>query len=163
MARLLGTQRALANNPNNFLINLQDQLSEKYNVLLQLEEELWAMKSKVNWTIFGERNTAYFHMSTIIRRSKNRITSILNDEGVWDHNVEEVKEIFIKYFENLYETDQVAWPLVQNWDTEWCLRLSNVDANSLASMLTDQEIWEAFKSIKPYKAPGSDSIHASFF
>ena len=121
------------------------------------------MKSKVNWTIFGERNTAYFHMSTIIRRSKNRITSILNDEGVWDHNVEEVKEIFIKYFENLYETDQVAWPLVQNWDTEWCLRLSNVDANSLASMLTDQEIWEAFKSIKPYKAPGSDGIHAGFF
>ena len=117
MARLLSTQRALANNPNNFLINLQDQLSEEYNVLLQLEEELWAMKSKVNWTIFGERNTTYFHMSTIIRRSKNRITSILNDEGVWDHNVEEVKEIFIKYFENLYETDQVAWPLVQNWDT----------------------------------------------
>ena len=41
MARLLGTQRALANNPNNFLINLQDQLSKEYNVLLQLEEELW--------------------------------------------------------------------------------------------------------------------------
>ena len=40
MARLLGTQRALANNPNNFLINLQDQLSEEYNVILQIEEEL---------------------------------------------------------------------------------------------------------------------------
>ena len=60
MARLLGTQRALANNPNNFLINLQEQLSKEYNMLLQLEEELWAMKSRVNWTIFGERSTAYF-------------------------------------------------------------------------------------------------------
>ena len=48
MARLLGAQRALANNPNNFLINLQDQLSEEYNEILQLEEELWAMKSRVN-------------------------------------------------------------------------------------------------------------------
>ena len=117
MARLLGTQRALANNPNNFLINLQEQLSKEYNMLLQLEEELWAMKSRVNWTIFGERSTAYFHMATITRRSKNRITSILNDEGVWKHNVEEVMEIFIKYFENFYQTDQIFCPMIQNWDT----------------------------------------------
>ena len=34
MARLLGTQRAIANNPNNFLINLQDQLSKEYNEIL---------------------------------------------------------------------------------------------------------------------------------
>ena len=163
MARLLGTQRALANNPNNFLINLQEQLSEEYNMLLQLKEELWAMKSRVNWTIFGERSTAYFHMATITRRSKNRITSILDDEGVWKHNVEEVKEIFIKYFENFYQTDQIFCPMIQNWDTEWCLRFSDVDANSLASMPNDHEIWKALKSMKPYKAPGSDGIHAGFF
>lgn len=94
MARLLGTQRALPNNPNNFLIDLQEQLSDEYNVILLLKEELWAMKSRVNWTIFGERNTTYFHMTTLARRSKNRITSILNDEGEWTHNVEEVKEFF---------------------------------------------------------------------
>ena len=88
-------------------------------------------------------------MSTITRRSKNRITSILNDERVWNHNVEEVKEIFIKYFEKLYQTDQVACPMVQNWDTNWCLRLSDAVANSLASMPSDNEIWEALKSMKP--------------
>ena len=48
MARLLGAQRALANNPNTFLINLQDQLAGEYSEILQLEEELWAMKSRVN-------------------------------------------------------------------------------------------------------------------
>ena len=31
MARLLGTQRALAVCPNSFLINLQKQLTEEYN------------------------------------------------------------------------------------------------------------------------------------
>ena len=163
MARLLGVQRALANNPNSFLINLQEQLSGEYNEILQLEEELWVMKSRVNWTIFGERNTSYFHLTTLARRSKNRITSILNDEGVWNHNVEEVKEIFIKYFEKLYQTDQVACTMIQNWDTNWCLRLSEVDANSLALMPSDNEIWEALKSMKPYKAPGSDGMHAGFF
>lgn len=102
MARLLGIQRALANSPNIFLINLQDQLSKEYNLILQLEEELWAMKSRTNWTIFGERNTAYFHMATLTRRSKNRITSILNNEGIWTYNVEEVKDVFTTIFKKLY-------------------------------------------------------------
>ena len=121
------------------------------------------MKSRVNWTIFGEINTAYFHMTTITRRSKNIITCILNDEGVWNHNVEEVKEIFMNYFEKLYRTDQVTCPMIQNWDTNSRLRLSEADANSLALMPSDNEIWEALKSMKPYKAPGSDGMHAGFF
>ena len=112
MARLLGAQRALANNPHNFLINLQDQLSEEYNEILQLEEDLWVMKSRVNWTIFGERNTSYFHLTTLARRSKSRITSILNDEGVWVHNVEQVQEVFTKSFIKLYQTNQTACPWV---------------------------------------------------
>ena len=81
LARLLGTQKALAHCPNSFLINLQKQLSEEYNLILELEEELWAMKSKTNWIISGERNTAYFHVSALHRRSKNRITCVQNSEG----------------------------------------------------------------------------------
>ena len=76
MARLLGIPKALASSPNSFLINLQDQLVEDYNQILQLEKEIWAMKAKMNWTILGERNTAFFHLSTLHRRSKNKITSI---------------------------------------------------------------------------------------
>ena len=70
------------------------------------------MKSRVNWSIFGERNTSYFHMTTLARRSKNRITSILNDEGVWVHNMEQVQEVFTKSFVKLYQTDQTACPMV---------------------------------------------------
>lgn len=76
MARLQGTQKAIANCPNSFLINLQNQLSKKYNLILQMEEEIWAMKSKANWIMMGERNTSYFLMSMLVRRSKNRVTSI---------------------------------------------------------------------------------------
>ena len=100
MARLLGAQRALATNPNTFLINLQDQLTNEYNEILQLEEELWVMKSRVNWTIFGERNTSFFHMTTLARRSRNIISSIMNDEGVWVHDVEQVQEVFTKVLSN---------------------------------------------------------------
>ena len=40
LARLLGTQKALAICPNRFLINLQEQLTEEYKSIIQLEEEL---------------------------------------------------------------------------------------------------------------------------
>lgn len=48
MARLLGTQKALFNYPNAFLINLQSKLIDEYNIILQLEEELWAMKARTD-------------------------------------------------------------------------------------------------------------------
>lgn len=76
MARLLGTQKALTVKPNPFLLNLQNQLTKEYNHILQMEEEIWAMKARTDWVILGERNTSYFHMSTLVRRSKNKITCI---------------------------------------------------------------------------------------
>ena len=163
MARLLGAQRAFATNPNTFLINLQNQLTNEYNEILQLEEELWAMKSRVNWTIFWERNTSFFHMTTLARRSRNRISSIMNDEGVWVHDVEQVQEVFTKSFVKLYQTDQSACPRVQRWDFEWCMRLEMNEANVVGLMPSNREIWDALKSMKPYKAPGSDGIHAGFY
>ena len=63
------------------------------------------MKAKIDWIIHGECNIAYFHMSTLVRRSKNRISSILNDNGEWVHNIEEVKDIFVTYFKKLYQTE----------------------------------------------------------
>ena len=110
MARLLGVQKALASCPNPFLINLQNKLNDEYNLILQLEEELWAMKARTDWIIHGERNTTYSHMSTLVRRSRNIISSILNDNGEWVHNIEEVKDIFVTYFKKLYQTKQIYTP-----------------------------------------------------
>ena len=103
MARLLGVQKALTSRPNPFLINLQNKLNNKYNLILQLEEELWAMKARIDWIIHGECNIAYFHMSTLIRRSRNRISSILNDNGEWVQNNDKVRDIFGTHFKKLYQ------------------------------------------------------------
>ena len=163
LARLLGTQRALAVCPNSFLINLQKQLSEEYNLILQLEEKLWAMKTKTNWIISGERNTAYFHISALNRRSKNRITCVQNNEGEWCHSLEEVKEIFNSSFKKLYKSEQVFCPITPQWRSDWCAKLSQEEAGSLTNIPSDGEIWNALKSMKPYKSHGVDGLHVGFF
>ena len=82
------------------------------------------MKSRTNWIILGEMNTSYFHISTLNRRSKNRITCVQNNEGEWCHDIEEVKEIFNAGFKKLYKTEQVFCPIAHQWSTDWCTKLS---------------------------------------
>ena len=110
MARLLGVQKALTSRLNPFLIRLENKLNDEYNLILQLEAELWAMKARTDWIIHGECNTAYSYISTLVRRSRNIISSILNDNGEWVHSIEEVKDIFVTYFKKLYQTEQIYTP-----------------------------------------------------
>ena len=51
MARINGIQRAVANKPSNFLFNLENELLRELDVVRNQEEELWALKSRVNWMI----------------------------------------------------------------------------------------------------------------
>lgn len=77
--------------------------------------------------------------------------------------MEQVQEVFTKSFVKVYQTDQVVYPMVQRWDSEWCMRLKEEEANSMGLMPSDIKIWDAFRSMKPYKAPRSDGMHAGFY
>lgn len=51
MARINGIQRAIATKPSRFLLNLEDELLRGLDSVLNQEEELRALKSRVNWMI----------------------------------------------------------------------------------------------------------------
>lgn len=50
------------------------------------------MKVRINWLIAGERNTTFFHLSTMIHRLANWISYVNNEDGERIYNVEEVKQ-----------------------------------------------------------------------
>ena len=60
LARLKGTQKAIAENPNDFLLNLENKLLSKYSLILMQEEEYWALKSKLNAASFGDHIPSFF-------------------------------------------------------------------------------------------------------
>ncbi|KAK7836759.1 putative ribonuclease h protein [Quercus suber] len=66
LARLYGVQKALAIGPSQFLVRLEKELAEEYLIIMQQEEEYWALKSRLNWAIYGNRNTSFFHVSTLV-------------------------------------------------------------------------------------------------
>lgn len=75
-AKLRGIQQAMGIHLDAFLVNLEGQIREEYLGVLNYEADFWATKSKYNWLIQGERNTTFFHTSTLVRRKRNRIACI---------------------------------------------------------------------------------------
>ena len=94
-ARLKGVQKALANGPSSFLISLEKQLREEFWEVSQQEEEFWSVKSRYNWLIEGDRNTAFFHTCTLIRRKRNKITCLKDRVGNLVHRKEEITSLFL--------------------------------------------------------------------
>ena len=72
MARLNGIQKAIAAHPSHSLLELEKVLQNDLNVLLDQEEELWEQKSRISRLSEGDCNTAFHHMSTIVRRRRNK-------------------------------------------------------------------------------------------
>ncbi|XP_023872646.1 uncharacterized protein LOC111985234 [Quercus suber] len=81
MARLDGVHRVMASDPSASLVSLENQLIKELDVVLEQEKDLWALKSRINWMVLGDRNTAFYHVSAITRRKRNLITTIKNEVG----------------------------------------------------------------------------------
>ena len=104
IARLNGIQRVLASNPQSSLIDLENQLLKDLDVVLNQEAELWALKSRINWMVLGDRNTFFYHVSALARRKRNTISMVKNEVGDWLTEEREVMNHFREGFIRLYTT-----------------------------------------------------------
>ena len=62
------------------------------------------LKFKVNWKLLGDRNTSFYHISTLVRRKRNSITAIMCSSREWLHSEREVKEAIQFGFSELHIT-----------------------------------------------------------
>ena len=119
MARLNGIHKAIASNPTSSLIELENQLHKGLEVFLGQEAELWALKSRVNWMVLGDRNISFFHVSTLARKKRNMINAIKNEVGDWITEEREVMNHFREGFIKLYSTSQVKAKWINDKWTCW--------------------------------------------
>ena len=114
LARLHGTQKALTNNSSEFLLELEQQLISEYPLSLMQEEEYWALKSRLNTATFGDRNTSFFHISTLVRRHRNKIRCIKDRKGNWLIDEIVIKDHIQDGFKKLYRTELEVIPINSN-------------------------------------------------
>ena len=162
LARMSGVQGALASNPSDSLSRLETSLREQYLNILNLEEDFWALKSRVGWVVDGDRNTKFFHTSTIARRRHNKIDRIHNCVGDWITDSVLISQHIQNGFSELFTTshvsslDGICLPL-------WAPRISDAKALILLSPVTTRNVKDSLWSFKPFKAPGPNGLHPRFF
>ena len=135
-ARLRGIQSNIVEGPNEYLLNLESQHRKEYFEILQQEKELWSVKSRYNWLIQGDRNTRFFHTSTLIRKRRNKIVYLKNNQGNWVHDENEIVALIRNGFINLFSTRAVsalrnAWSL-----STWSSFIDDEDVSMLNANLT---------------------------
>lgn len=108
LRRLEGIQRALQQTENLFLETLEVQLRAELEEVLRDEEILWFQKARTQWLHDGDRNTSYYHTKTNIRRRKNRVKSLKNNDNSWVDSEEEVKAMVNRFFKGLFQEEEEA-------------------------------------------------------
>ncbi|XP_052112461.1 uncharacterized protein LOC127744218 [Arachis duranensis] len=160
LRRLQGINLSLGQSPNSFLEKLQKDLWGEYEQTLNQEEMLWFQKSRNKWIEFGDRNTKFFHGSTMIRRRKNIIVSLQNDTGEWINDKPTLENMATSFFNNLYTDSSPHTPFfLQNMFPN----LNNTESHALGRNVSNEEIKDAMFDIGSWKALGRDGLQAIFY
>ncbi|XP_020970175.1 uncharacterized protein LOC110268393 [Arachis ipaensis] len=137
------------------------QIKENIATLWKQEEKYWGQRARLKWLKWGDKNTSFFHATTIQRRGRNRIEKLRNEAGSW---IEDRKEI-MKHIEERFDA---LFTSSNNTNCESVIRNIPVRVTEsmnreLISEVTEEEIRKAVFSMGSLKAPGPDGLNGLFY
>ena len=138
-----------------------NQLKWEINGLLIKEEKMWKQRSRVLWLKEGDQNTEFFHNRASHSYKRNRIEKLKNEAGVVCTNEEEISDILIDYYHQLFTT---ASPTHMEEVLRVVPSIITEEQNAmLAAEFVRAEIDEALQQMEPLKAPGLDGLPPLFY
>ncbi|XP_021743261.1 uncharacterized protein LOC110709357 [Chenopodium quinoa] len=162
LARITRVQKSLAEQRSRDLIKLESKLCKELDEVLEQEELLWYQRSRIEWIRDGDRNTSFFHLSTISRRWRNNITTIEDiNSGEWMFEKDKIQQHIVSYFQNLFtaEEQQALGPLPTRIFPDFTQR----DWNCLSKPFAKCEVERVVFEMGSMKAPVPDGFQALFF
>lgn len=129
--------------------------------LWKQDELFWQQRSRIKWLNRGDRNSRFFHASTIQRRGRNRIHRIQNKNGGWVEGKDEVFGTIMEHFREVYTSDNPTDMIV----VLNCIpQLVTEDMNlGLMAPVSELEIKNAVFSMGALRAPGPDGFNGLFY
>lgn len=136
MARLNGIQKVIATTRSSNLLDFEKHLQKELEGILDQERDIWALKSKINWMILGDRNTSFYHISILVRRKRNRITVVKNNMGDLLYEERDVLEYIRKGFEDHFSSSMICSERYPPIASQWQVTLSKEECEALNHEVT---------------------------
>ena len=162
MGEIKAIQDLLDQRHDDALLKKEEELLKEFECVLEQEEMLWFQKSREKWIDLGDRNTKFFHTSTVVRRSRNRVDMLKNSEDVWVTNSVELEQLATTYYKRLYSLEDVD-EFVDSLSPLGFPRIDETDARDLNKQFVAVEVVKAVQSMGKFKAPGPDGFQAVFY
>lgn len=155
-------QNLLEQSQTDELLNKDDILLKEFDVVLEQKEIVWFQKSREKWIALGDRNTKYFHTSTIIRRRRNRIEMLKDDEDKWVEKPQELAKMAVQYYQRLYSSDDVE-SIVERLPYVGFTSLTREEVSDLSKPFLSLAVENSMRSMGRFKAPGPDGFQPVFY
>lgn len=124
-------------------------------------EILWKQKSRELWLKKGDRNTKFFHLSTIIQRRHNNIDAIKFEDGSWVTSSKDIRLPFFNSFKSMFTKEEVFFP--KHLDNLISPCITEEENSILQNIPTPEEIKATLFQMQDLKAPSLDGFPALYY
>ena len=137
------------------------ELKKEIDELVDREYRMWFQRSKALWAANGDKNSKFFHCRATQRKWKNSILNIHKADGEWSSDMEQVTEVLITYFKELYNSTNLP-PCAAA--TNSINQVINGEMNEqLSREFQAWEVQQAIKQMALLKVLGLDGMPPLFF
>lgn len=129
--------------------------------LWKQEEAYWGQRSRLKWIKWGDRNTNFFHATTIQRRGRNRIQRLRSAGGSWIEGQDNLFNEILTHYREVYQTQpgqhvNTCLSFIPSFVTP---EINDV----LLQPISIMEIKRAVDGLGALKSPGPDGLNGLLY
>lgn len=81
-------------------------LKSRLHPLRKSEEIYYRQRSRVKWLTYGDRNSKFFHQTTLLRRRHNKILRLKGSDGEWIKGRADIIREIQGFYTSLFSSDR---------------------------------------------------------
>lgn len=85
-------------------VQMYNKVRWEYLKLLEKQETYWKQRSKQFWLQEGDQNTRFFHRYASMRKKKNGLQRLKDENGEWKEESEDIQGVITRYFAQLFQS-----------------------------------------------------------
>ncbi|KAF7146318.1 hypothetical protein RHSIM_Rhsim04G0150700 [Rhododendron simsii] len=158
--QLAEVQKQIESGFNEDYVALEKILVRKLEDLWQKDSMYWHQRSRIKWLRMGDKNSRFFHLSTIQRRQRNQVMRLKDSSGVWRTDQKEIAEIIKGHFQELYKSPPsrdfgdlislVEPVILEDWNAKLTREVTKEEVQLAAFQYVQLPLVEAFDKVTLY-------------